>query len=409
VSARKAAKRVALLVDVESIHLHLRALHHRTVDPGVLLDCASEHGEVVAKQALAPWEGVPEDVKADFDSAEFEVVEVPRATRRTGGGRRRDVSCDTVGTELLARMVELLFPLEGGVEIDLFVVATCESVAARALHVIRERFDKPLLVINVEGVETPELAEQSEQVQPLPMPRMEPRHPELLERLVPLLEDLERRKRYLNFKYIREAVVRKLDVPNRSFELAERLLSDAIACGLLLKRKIEDKYNPGQQFTAYAIDRESEYFERWGSGEAAPEHPEPTEPPARTKSKSASERQSKAKPRGDSKRRDDRRDDRRDEGREDRRDEGRDDGRDDGQGGGKRKRRRRKRKGGAKSEGPSQLTSNRRGRGSNHSQDRVGRIYEAPSRFLSADDDDRPVISDDEIDVEAILRARGDD
>ncbi|MCA8925882.1 MAG: hypothetical protein KDD82_29005, partial [Planctomycetes bacterium] len=79
-------------------------------------------------------------------------------------------------------------------------------------------------------------------------------------------------------------------------------------------------------------------------------------------------------------------------------------------GGGKRKRRRRKRKGGAKGEAPpSQLTSNRRGRGSNHSQDRVGRIYEAPSRFLAADDDDRPVVSDDEIDIEAILRARGDD
>ena len=48
-------------------------------------------------------------------------------------GRRRDVSCDTVGTELLAQMVELLFPLEGLAEWTSRIVLVIFALANRAL------------------------------------------------------------------------------------------------------------------------------------------------------------------------------------------------------------------------------------------------------------------------------------
>ena len=52
----------------------------------------------------------------------------------------------------------------------------------------------------------------------------------------------------------------------------------------------------------------------------------------------------------------------------------------------------------------------RRGRSPHHQQDRVGRSYEAPSRFLTDESQEaKTTLSDDEIDEDRILRAlRGD-
>jgi hypothetical protein len=392
------AKTVALFVDVESLHGRLRSLHHRTLDPKLVVDAAREHGELACAVALGDWGSLPEGLKGAFEAAEVELAQVDRSSRgrESGGGRRREVLRDLVDLEILARMIELLFA-DGGPEIDGFVVATSEDVAARGVALVRERFSKAVHVVGVEGAVGEPLTSAAESCSCLPMPRLEPQDEQGLEELVPLLEKLEQRKRYLNFKYIRESAARKLKRLDRSFEAAERLLSDAIACGLLQKVKVEDKYTPGQRFTAYQLDRDCDLFARFGSGEPAPTHDE--EPPAdegpavptlgrsRSEPSAASDAQETA-------------------------------AEEEGE---RKKRRRRRRRAEEEAEQPTPAVSagatpaargkkKKKGRrGGNHQQDRVGRTYEAPSRFLPDPSEEvLPLINDEDLDEDQILAARGD-
>lgn len=406
-----APKKVALFIDADDLHQRLRSLHNRSLDPALLVELAAARGEVVRAEAIADWRELPESVSRRFEALDaVERVQVDRTSRRDGGSRRREVVHDVVDLEVLARMVEALFA-DGGPEIDLFVLGTTSQPTGRAVGLVRDRFQKDVVVVGIEGARDG-LGELASEWVPLPMPAVPPEDPEALEALVPLLEDLERRKRYLNFKYIRETVVRRLDAAGRSFERAEEILSDAIACGVLLKIKVDDKYNPGQHFTAYALDRDSEHFARWGSGEPAPEHDDEPPPPAKGKGKPDKKKDRKRAEDDEGKKAGD------DDGgrRKERRGRQGADADDRDEGGGRRRRRRRRRGSGADapsadvqlSAGGSQKNDKKkRGRGRNHQQDRVGRVYEAPSRFL-AEEEERPVVRDDEIDEDQILRARGD-
>ncbi len=421
------AKKLALFVDVESLQHQLRTQHHRTLDPQLLLETAAARGSVEAYIAVADWRALPESVQASFAEQEgIERVQVERRlrSREGGGGRRREVVRDLVDLELLAQVIELLFR-DQGPEVDELVVATGDSVAARIVRLVRERFAKPVHVIGVEGAVDEELQEWASSWEELPMPALEPTDLEGLEKLVPLLESLEKRKRYLNFKYIRETVVRRLDRPDRSFDGAERLLSEAIACGLLLKRKVEDKYNPGQLFTAYALDRDHELFGRFGSGEPAPDHDELEREQGEAAAADTPDVPTFASRNGRERPQQDR-------GKEDRSaDRQQDDAR------GKRKRRRRRRRSGSNGAEPAEAAAagngapapepslpaptalsagaaggggRRKKRGSkNHRQDRTGRSYEAPSRFLQdPNEGGPPPVADDDIDEEQILRALRD-
>ncbi|MCO5167693.1 MAG: NYN domain-containing protein [Planctomycetes bacterium] len=423
-------KKVALFVDVESLHQHLRTAHNRPLDPALVAAAARARGDVVAAAALADWGELPPDLAEAFAAEGVPPVQVDRAARtRDVGGRRRDVVRDLVDLEVLARIIEVLFPAAGGPEVDVFVLATADDAAVRAIQVTRERFQKEVVVVSAEGALSDALRAAAAAAELLPMPPIEPRDLEGLAQLVPLLEDLERRKRYLNFKYIRETVVRRLERVERSFDAAERLLSDAIGCGLLLKQKVEDKYNPGQLFTAYCLDRSHELFQRHGSGEPAPLHEDA--PPAEgegegeggeaaatpTLARNGARRPSRAASpaRIGGRRR-------------------------AGQAARARGPRRTTTTTTASSARPraatrtatgapqapalvgglrprpqasrSRASQRRGGRGCSAGrgapgQDRLGARYEAPSRFLH-DEEERPPVQDDEIDEERILRARGD-
>ncbi len=472
-------KTVALFVDVDTLQHPLRTVHNRTLDPAAVVAAAKAHGELVLSQAIADWGELAPEMKEAWKGLGVETVQVERAMRsREGPQRRREIVRDVVDLEIMARVIETLFPQAGGPEIDRFVLATTDDAAARTVRLVRERFQKDVLVVGVEGVLGEPLMQAATAWEHLPMPPIEPTDLEGLSRLVPLLEELERKKRYLNFKYIRETVVRRLTMPDRSFDSAERLLSEAIGCGLLKKLKIEDKYNPGQQFTAYALDRDNAFFKQYGSGEPAPIHPDEPPPavagadvvdagpqeaggeaaPAAVAAEGAPSPGAPAAPSlgrapgrpapgpgrdprrdgpgRDHAGRDGRRDQRRAEpvARErfpDRADEdvvddldpevgppGGEQG-DAGDGRGRRGRRRRRGRGDAGPPapaypGPSQhapgggrTNGGRPGRGGGN-QDRTGSRYEAPSRFLGGDDDGPPVLHDDDIDEERILRARGD-
>jgi hypothetical protein len=435
-------KKVALFVDVESLHQHLRTAHNRSLDPALVLAAAKARGEVVSSAALADWAELPPELKEAFAALGVPTVQLDRAARsRDVGGRRRDITRDLVDLEVLARVIEVLFPAAGGPEVDIFVIGTTDDAAVRAVQLTRERFQKEVVVLGAEGGVSDALRAAASACELLPMPPVEPRDLEGLAQLVPLLEDLERRKRYLNFKYIRETVVRRLERVERSFDAAERLLSDAIGCGILLKQKIEDKYNPGQLFTAYGLNRAHEMFQQYGSGEPAPLHEDggpaptptgaegpgaaqddaPAAPAQARPSLSASRprpepRREPARPRPDTRvpvaRQDDGDDDDRELGPPST-------GGDRGHGGQQQRRGRRRRGRGAGAQGnggppepqPSQLHAGggQRGRGGrgHAGQDRLGAKYEAPSRFLY-DEVERPVVPDDDIDEEKILRARGD-
>ena len=460
----------ALFVDLPSFHQSLRSLHHRVVDPALLAEIAGAHGRLERSVVVSDWEEGPKGYAEAFEEAGFQRVQAAR-TRLAGGGRRREVVRDGVALELFAQVIELLFR-DAGPEVDALVIASCDPSLARVASLVRERFQKEVRVIGVEGgYGEEELGAAATSWEALGLPQAEPTDLEGLKKVIAHLEELERRKRYLNFKYIRETVVRKVDLSERGFDAAERLLSDAIACGVLVKLKIDDKYKPGQHFTAYALDRESEYFKTYGSGEPAPVHEDEPEREDREERGEGRRRRGgrdegegergegrrrrggrDEEPEGERERparraasRDEEPDDERGSDRggrgedrggrgedrggrgEDRGGRGEDrGGRDeDDEGRRKRKRRRRRKKPGSEGNSgngapaedelmPAQLAAgtgtSKKGRGRRqkkggpHNQDRVGRLYEAPSRFLTDPDHKVSNVSDEDIDEDQILK-----
>jgi NYN domain-containing protein len=414
--AKKKKPLAALFVDLPSMHQALRNACHRLVDPELLAAAAEAHGKLERRIAISDWEDGPNKSYTEtFEEAGFDRIQASRV-RFGSGGRRREIMRDGVPLELFAQVIEQLFRDEGP-EMDSIVIATADPSLARLAGLLRERFQKDVRVIGVEEEGQEALVEAATGWEALELPEVEPTDLETLEKVIKHLEELEKRKPFLNFKYIRETVVRKVELPERSFEAAERILSEAVACGVLIKKKVEDKYKEGEFFTAYAIDRENEYFERYGSGEPAPVH-EPSEPKPRRERNS--ERGDRNNERGD--RNGDRNSDRNGRGRND--DEpGSSSGHEEGEGKRKRKRRRRRKKsnssgnGGdpvveevpaaalAAGTGSSRKNRGRRGRkGGPHNQDRVGRMYEAPSRFLVDPEERVSQVSDEDIDEDQILK-----
>lgn len=394
----------ALFVDLPSMHQALRNACHRLVDPELLAATAEAHGKLERRIAISDWEDGPNKSYTEtFEAAGFDQVQASRV-RFGSGGRRREIMRDGVPLELFAQVIEQLFRDEGP-EMDSIVIATADPSLARLAGLLRDRFQKDVRVIGVEEEGQEALIEAATGWEALELPEVEPTDLETLEKVIQHLEELEKRKPYLNFKYIRETVVRKVELPERSFEAAEKILSEAVACGVLIKKKVEDKYKEGEFFTAYAIDRENEYFERYGSGEPAPVH-EPSEPKPRRERNS------------------DRNGSDRNGSERNERDPGSASGHEEGEGKRKRKRRRRRKKNSnsngngadpvvdevpaaalAAGTGRAKKNRGRRGRkGGPHNQDRVGRMYEAPSRFLVDPEQKVSQVSDEDIDEDQILK-----
>lgn len=407
--AKKKKPLAALFVDLPSMHQALRNACHRLVDPELLAATAEAHGKLERRVAISDWEDGPnKSYTESFEAAGFEQVQASRI-RFGSGGRRREIVRDGVPFELFAQVIEQLFRDEGP-EMDSIVIATADPSLARLAALLRDRFQKDVHVIGVEEEGQEALVEAATGWEALELPEVEPTDLETLERVIQHIEGLEKRKPYLNFKYIRETVVRKVELPERSFEGAENILSEAVACGVLIKKKVEDKYKEGEFFTAYALDRENEYFQRYGSGEPAPVH-EPSE--AKPRRERSSDQRSNDRDGGG----------REGGGRGREEEPGSSSGHEEGEGKRKRKRRRRRKKSAntngngepvveevpaaalAAGTGRTKKSRGRRGRkGGPHNQDRVGRLYEAPSRFLVDPEQKVSQVSDEDIDEDQILK-----
>lgn len=261
-------KKVALFVDVENVYLGLRNMYNRELGPELLVEKAKTRGEPTALFAYADWKELPEGLADKFKANGFETTQVDRVIHsRELNNKRREVVKDMIPVEMLAGMVTALVDRPA---IEAVMIASGERSLVPAARLAREKFSKEVYVCAIPGSAAKELETAATALDPLEVPPLEPVDEEGLSKLVPLMEELERRKRYLNFKYIRESVVRHGELKAKTFDEAERLLSDAIACGLVLKQKVEDKYHPGQLFTAYALNRESALWKKYGNGLPAP-------------------------------------------------------------------------------------------------------------------------------------------
>ncbi|MBI3723549.1 NYN domain-containing protein, partial [bacterium] len=261
-------KKVALFVDIENVYVGLRNMYNREIGPELLVEKARAKGEVAKAYAYAAFQELPEGFADKLKTFGFETVQVDRVVgSRELGGKRREVVRDMVPIEMLAGIFTTLVEQPA---IDAYVICSGEKALLPAVKIARQNFQKEVFVCAIPGSVAKELEGAANGVDLIEVPPLEPMDEEGLSKLVPLMEELERRKRYLNFKYIRESVVRHGELKAKTFDEAERLLSDAIACGLVLKQKVEDKYHPGQLFTAYALNRDSALWKKYGNGLPAP-------------------------------------------------------------------------------------------------------------------------------------------
>jgi uncharacterized LabA/DUF88 family protein len=261
-------KKVALFADVENVYLGLRSMYNRELSPELLVEKAKARGDLERAMAFADWKELPEGLADKFKAAGYETVQVDRlVASREMNNKRREVVKDMVPVELLAGLFATLTEKP---EVGTVVIASGDRSLVPAVRVAREKLSRDVFVCALPGSAAKELEAVATALDTIEVPPLEPVDEEGLSKLVPLMEELERRKRYLNFKYIRESVVRHGELKARTFDEAERLLSDAIACGLVLKQKVEDKYHPGQLFTAYGLNRDSALWKKYGNGLPAP-------------------------------------------------------------------------------------------------------------------------------------------
>ncbi|HZU99510.1 MAG TPA: NYN domain-containing protein [Planctomycetota bacterium] len=261
-------KKVALFADVENVYLGLRSMYNRELSPELLVEKAKTRGDLERAMAFADWKELPEGLADKFKAAGYETVQVDRlVASREMNNKRREVVKDMVPVEMLAGLFATLTEKP---EVGTVVIASGDRSLVPAVKVAKEKLSRDVFICALPGSAAKELEAVATAIDAIEVPPLAPVDEEGLSKLVPLMEELERRKRYLNFKYIRESVVRHGELKARTFDEAERLLSDAIACGLVLKQKVEDKYHPGQLFTAYGLNRDSALWKKYGNGLPAP-------------------------------------------------------------------------------------------------------------------------------------------
>lgn len=250
--------KLALFIDFDHVSQQLKTIYNQSFQPQSLLDKSSQYGHVVFAQAYGDFSQEQADIRQELSSYGIRPIQTdPESQRRNLGGRSVEVLKDNKDLEILADLFELL--LESP-HIDALMFVLGDRQNARGLGLARHRFHKTIILSGVHGAITPQLLRFADVVDPLAPAPVVPENPEYFTKLIAIIEALESTKRYLNFKFIRDRVLAECPDWFPKSERADALLSEAIDCGLVIKRKIEDKFNPKQFFTAYSLNKNSALY-----------------------------------------------------------------------------------------------------------------------------------------------------
>lgn len=256
-------KKVALFIDIDHVYRHLKTIYNCDFDSALLIEKARRHGMLDRAQAYGDFTAYPPELRQNLKTCGIRAIQVDyELEKRSLNGQVQDILKDTKDLEILADLFEIL---TDNPSITTILLATGSRQASRAVAIARNKFGKEVIICGVDRAIANELTIVANAVDPLIVTPIEPSHSEALSILIPLVESLERRKRYLNFKFIRDQMMKSETLDLSSTEKGDEILSDAIDCGLIVKQKIEDKYNSGQFFTAYALNKESALFGRYSA------------------------------------------------------------------------------------------------------------------------------------------------
>ena len=256
-------KKVALFIDIDHVYRHLKTIYNCDFDAALLIEKARGYGILDRAQAYGDFTAYPPELRQNLKTCGIRAIQVDyELEKRNLNGQVQDILKDTKDLEILADLFEIL---TDNPSITTILLATGSRQASRAVTIARNKFGKDVIICGVERAIANELKIVANSVDPIIVTPVEPKQSEALAILIPLVESLERRKRYLNFKFIRDQMMKSEELNLNSTDQGDEILSDAIDCGLIVKRKIEDKYNSGQFFTAYALNKESALFGRYSS------------------------------------------------------------------------------------------------------------------------------------------------
>lgn len=259
-------KKVALFIDIDHVYRHLKTIYNCDFDSALLIEKARKHGMLDRAQAYGDFTAYPPELRQNLKTCGIRAIQVDyELEKRALNGQLQDILKDTKDLEILADLFEIL---TDNPSITTILIATGSRQASRAVAIARNKFGKEVIICGVDRAIAQELKIVANDIDPLVVTPIEPKHSEALSILIPLVESLERRKRYLNFKFIRDQMMKSEALNLPSTEKGDEILSDAIDCGLIVKRKIEDKYNSGQFFTAYTLNKESALFPRYSAEQA---------------------------------------------------------------------------------------------------------------------------------------------
>ena len=256
-------KKVALFIDIDHVYRHLKTIYNCDFDSALLIEKARKHGILDRAQAYGDFTAYPAELRQNLKTCGIRSIQVDcEFEKRDVNGQIQDILKDTKDLEILADIFEIL---TDNPSITTLLLATGSRQASRAVTIARNKFGKEVIICGVDRAIANELKIVANSIDPLIVTPIEPKNSESLAILIPLIEGLERRKRYLNFKFIRDQMMSSSQFDLKSSEEGDEILSDAIECGLIVKRKIEDKYNSGQFFTAYGLNKESALYGRYSA------------------------------------------------------------------------------------------------------------------------------------------------
>lgn len=222
---------VALFIDFENIRYSVLNTYHREIGGAMLMDIGRSFGLPTLARAYADFEDHPERVQRDLQVSGITAVNVSslQAGDRPKGG---------ADLEMLVDMFETLLDRPN---IKTYILMTGDRRFIRMVTMIRNRYDKEVVISGVRGSVSNDLIEAAGgHFEPL---EFEPVAAEQkLDAFIRFVDRLERSKPFITFKYVAAAMTTSIEFPGMAEEEAREYVAQAIEDGYLRKEQRADGY-----------------------------------------------------------------------------------------------------------------------------------------------------------------------
>ncbi len=233
-------KEVGLFVDFENVRYGVRNTYHRELNVSLLMEKAKSYGTVRLAKAYADFATEhPAKFMRQLYTTGIEAVNLPK---RQVGPHERKNSADI---HIIMDMVESLL---GQPSIGTYVLMAGDSDYIRIVTLARNRFEKKVIISGVPGTMSQDLiAAAGGKFDPFVPPPLSSE--ERIEKLIRKVDQLEKMRLYLTFKYISDAAASDAEFEFETNKQSMDFVSQVI------NEEIFERYTYQKRYKALRLNR----------------------------------------------------------------------------------------------------------------------------------------------------------